>query len=107
MPGRNKLRGNFYDPLPPRIVLQRGAPAYARFHEMAHALQHAEFSCLFILAVATRFIPWVRRLTRLALELDADLRARVEMTQRGIWNRDAQRDSCSVLGRYLLFLLIP
>lgn len=85
----------------------KDAPRYVAVHEWAHSQQHAANTLAFRLALACRFIPWLRRAARLWAEWEADSLARREMREHRIWDDLSAEISGMILRRYALFLLLP
>ena len=94
-----------YDPAARRIILPHDASLYTIEHEFAHALQHALSSRLFYFWKWSWWIPWVRHLAQLLLELDADERARQKMQREGTWTEETETESQRVIARYARELL--
>jgi len=102
-----RIRGAHYDPVTRQCTFPKDAPCYVAVHEWAHARQHEENTLAFRACLAFRFIPWLRRFTRLWSEWEADAIARREMRENGIWDDLSAEISGMILRRYALFLLLP
>jgi hypothetical protein len=101
------VRGSYYDPRTRKIHLDRNAPPYVAVHEWAHARQHRFLTIAYRFWEVTSILPWVRRLSRLWVEWEADAIARAEMRRCGIWDESSREISRMVIWNYARWILVP
>ena len=101
------VRGSFYDPRTRKIHLDQNAPCYVAVHEWAHARQHRTLTIAYRLWEVTCAMPWVRRISRLWVEWEADAMARAEMRRCGIWDEPSEEISRMVLWNYARWIPVP
>lgn len=73
-----------YNPSTRTISLRRNASVYEIAHESAHATQHRRQTIPWRLAVATRSVPYLARLTNLLVEIQAARMALATLRSDGI-----------------------
>lgn len=82
---------NCYDPRTDKILLEKGASLYVKFHEEAHREQCKSAKWRFIANL--RDFRLVNYLATLWIEFDAMRRARVVMEKLGVWSDDVEQEA--------------
>lgn len=101
------VSGSHYDPETRQIHLAQNAPCFVAVHEWAHSRQHEKMTLAFRAWRWTRRLPWMRRVTRLWVEREANQIAREEMERCGIWDKESQEIARTMLWRHARVLVIP
>ncbi len=91
---------NYYDPETRRVHLAPDASLYERFHELAHAAQHASGSLAFRAWLRLRWYIVVGYLSIIWLEYDAYWRTRRVLQRLGAWNDDCENEARQGLRSY-------